>query len=218
MPKIKLPKSSPLLDMTPMVDLAFLLVTFFMLTASVRVDEPVIVDTPSSVSEKILPPNTVMVIIDKDGRSFYNMDNPKVRISTLERMGKQYNITFSDAEKSGFARMGSFGVPIQSLKQYIMMDAATRAKYKSPGIPVDSLNNQLGDWIVFGYSEAGKSYNAEKNKAKELGRDFKAEKPRLALKADGKTNYIAVQNVINIIKKKKLEPRLNFITNLEQEE
>ncbi|MFM1898639.1 MAG: hypothetical protein RL577_879, partial [Bacteroidota bacterium] len=34
MPKVKMPKSSPSLDMTPMVDLAFLLVTFFMLTSS----------------------------------------------------------------------------------------------------------------------------------------------------------------------------------------
>jgi biopolymer transport protein ExbD len=46
---------APSLDMTPMVDLAFLLVTFFMLTASFRMAEPVVVDPPSSIGQERFP-------------------------------------------------------------------------------------------------------------------------------------------------------------------
>ena len=70
MAKIKISKSNPSLDMTPMVDLAFLLVTFFMLTATSRVTEPVVVDTPSSTSSKLLPENVMLISIDEKGRPF----------------------------------------------------------------------------------------------------------------------------------------------------
>ena len=52
-----------------MVDLAFLLVTFFMLTTKFRPDEPVIVDQPSSVSQIPLPDKGVLMLtIDGKGR------------------------------------------------------------------------------------------------------------------------------------------------------
>ena len=79
MPKIKIPKSSPSIDMTPMVDLAFLLVTFFMLAASFRPSEPVTVETPSSISDKVIPENMIMVTIDPDGKVYFNLTDPEAR-------------------------------------------------------------------------------------------------------------------------------------------
>ncbi|HXP50374.1 MAG TPA: biopolymer transporter ExbD, partial [Bacteroidia bacterium] len=78
MPKIKLPRSSPSIDMTPMVDLAFLLVTFFMLTTKFRPDEAVTVTIPSSVSTTKIPDNVTTVSIDSAGRVFYDMDSKDV--------------------------------------------------------------------------------------------------------------------------------------------
>jgi biopolymer transport protein ExbD len=217
MPKIKMPKANPSLDMTPMVDLAFLLVTFFMLTASVRVSEPVVVDTPSSTSDKILPDNVLLVSVDKFGKAFFNISNPQVRISTLEKMGEQHKIQFTDVEKKRFGAMTSIGVPIEKLKEYINLDDSQRQKIKSPGVPIDSTNNQLGEWIQFGRIEAAKQARSEKDKAEAAGREFKYEPMRFAIKADGAANYIAVQDVIKIFTKKDIY-RFNLITNLEQPE
>jgi biopolymer transport protein ExbD len=217
MPKIKLPRSSPGLDMTPMVDLAFLLVTFFMLTASVRVDEPVVVDAPSSVSDKLLPENVMLITIDNNGKAFFNITNPEVRIKTLDRMGAQYKVTFTEEEKKKFSGMTSIGIPMAKLKEYINLDDASRTKVKSPGVPLDSLNNQLGDWIQFGRIEAARQAKTQKDEAERLGREFKYEPLRFAIKADGAAPYISVQEVVEVFKEKDIF-RFALITNLEQPE
>ena len=78
MPKIKQPARSPHIDMTPMVDLFSLLLTFFMLTTSFRPQEAAPIETPNSVSEKQAPDNDIMTIfISKEGKVFFNFDNGK---------------------------------------------------------------------------------------------------------------------------------------------
>lgn len=215
MPKIKMPKSNPSLDMTPMVDLAFLLVTFFMLTASSKVSEPVVIDSPSSTSDKLLPQNIIMVTVDEKGKAYYNINNYDVRIKTLEKMGAQYKVDFTKKEKEEFAKMTSFGVPIETLKQYLNMEESERSKVKSPGIPLDSLHNQLGDWIQFGRIEAAKQARTQKEKAESLGREFKYEPIRFAIRADGQANYINVKDVIKVFTDKDIY-RFNLITDLEK--
>lgn len=215
MAEVNTGKGSPSLDMTPMVDLAFLLVTFFMLTATSRVSEPVVVDTPSSTSDKLLPKNVIMISVDDDGKAYYNINNYEVRRKTLEKMGQQYKIEFTEKEKQTFGGMTSFGVPIAQLKQYINMEDAERVKIKSPGIPHDSLDNQLANWIRFGQIEAARQAKAEKDQAEKLGREFKYEPLRFAIKADAKTNYIAVKDIIKVFTDMELY-RFNLITDLEQ--
>ncbi|HWY37261.1 MAG TPA: biopolymer transporter ExbD [Bacteroidia bacterium] len=216
MPKIKIPKGAPSLDMTPMVDLAFLLVTFFMLTAAFRMAEPVVVDPPSSVSEKLLPENTIMITVDNIGRPFFGLSNSEARINCLKRMGERHHVNFTEQQIKKFAGMASFGVDIKDLPKYIDADDAARLKFQpQKGIPNDSLNNpQLHDWILFAAQEANSIYIRERDKAKTNGTEFKVEKVRYAIKADGKAKYISIKSVIKTFTDMDIY-RFNLITSLE---
>lgn len=80
MPKFKPKRTGVLIDMTPLVDVAFLLLTFFMLTTSFKPPEEVEIELPSSNSVFKLPESDVMTIsLSKDGRIFLGLDSQKLR-------------------------------------------------------------------------------------------------------------------------------------------
>lgn len=79
MPKIKKARVSVKIDMTPMVDVAFLLLTFFMLTTQFRPPEEVQIVLPASHSAFKLPESNVMLItLSKDNRIFLGFDSPRM--------------------------------------------------------------------------------------------------------------------------------------------
>lgn len=207
MPKIKVPRSNPTLDMTPMVDLAFLLVTFFMLTATFRTEEAVVVDTPSSISEKLLPDNTLMVTIDTAGRVFYAIDDQKVRVKVLENMAGKYAVEFTPKEIKEFELMKDVGMPMADLKKYLAADKTQRAQMDkaTKGIPYDSLNNELADWILYGRV-------VDASVATENGED--PGRLKVAIKGDSEANYATVRKIMKIFQDKKVNS-FSLVTNLE---
>jgi biopolymer transport protein ExbD len=198
MPKVKVPRKSTTVDMTAMTDVAFLLLTFFMLATQFKPEEPVEVQTPSSIAEIPLPDVDIMTItISKDNRVFFSMDQQHYKKTLLEKMGTVYNINFTPDEMQKFSMMESFGVPIAKLKQLLALKPEERAKFPQEGIPCDSTNNELANWIW----QARMTNN----------------KVRVAIKGDQDANYPIVKQVIATLQDKKVN-RFNFITSLSTEE
>jgi biopolymer transport protein ExbD len=202
--------------MTPMVDLAFLLVTFFMLTASFRNAEPVTVETPSSISDKIIPENILMVTLDKDGRVFFNLSDAEARKEMLNNMLQKYKIGLNEEKIEEFSFMSTFGCTMQELPAYMNTEAAKRASFPTKGIPTDSTHNELLDWISFAASAAGNTGRTAFEEAKLKGADPKMEdfKPKFILRVDSKTLYKDAAIVIEVFRELNLN-NLNFVTSAE---
>lgn len=213
---------APSIDMTPMVDLAFLLVTFFMLTASFRMAEPVVVDPPSSIGQVDLPDNHILVTIDEKGRSFFGISNSTAKMAALEEMAAKYQVSFTPEQITKFSGLPSFGVDIKDLPAYIDTKEEARKTFKGPsgrgqtGVPIDTItpNNQLKDWIAIGGKKAVETYLAAKEKALKANQEFKAEKPRYAIKCAASTKYIYVKDVVKSFTDLKIY-QFNLITSLE---
>jgi biopolymer transport protein ExbD len=201
MPKIKLGHKSPRIDMTPMVDLFTLLLTFFILTATFRPQESAPVDVPFSVSEKpMMDANVMTVLIAKDNRIFFNVDNGpdtilRFRPKILAEMGKRYNIEFTDDELRLFEKTGTgVGVPIQEMKAYLDTRDADEKAALETGVPIDSTDNQLALWILF---------TRQINPAVQT-----------MIKGDADVEFPVVKEVLDILQDKNVN-RFNLITSLE---
>ena len=199
---IKMKKKAGSTDMTAMCDVAFLLLSFFVMTATAKVPEALPVDTPSSTVQTKLPEADLATITIGQGKVFFDLKGREVRKKTLELMGQKYGISFSESDGEKFALMEGFGVPIGSLKQIIDMKSADRSKANQPGIPKDSLDNQLKEWI----------YNALSANIEVADKEL-----QIAIKGDAKEEYQAIRKVMDILQDQKIN-NFNLVTGLRTED
>jgi biopolymer transport protein ExbD len=200
MPSVKMPRKSTDTDMTPFVDIAFLILSFFIMATKFKPEEPVKVETPNSVSSDILKENNAMLItIDKDSKVYVNFasvndPNKDKLVTIINGIATSRGIALTDAEKQNFKNAPIIGVPFASLKGYLDIPNAQQGATLQPGIPVlDSLNNELVWWV----SEAKKA--------------FAGEKLLYLIKGDNTSKYPTFEAVINAMRRNE-EFKYNLIT------
>ncbi|MBF4508363.1 biopolymer transporter ExbD [Flavobacterium sp. JLP] len=203
MAKIKMKKKATSTDMTAMCDVAFLLLTFFILTATAKVPEALPVDMPSSVAQTKLPDTDLAIITvgkGKDGKSkvFFDIKGREIRKRTLEGMGAKFGVTFSEDDKTKFALMDDFGVPVANLKDIIAMKSADRSKANQPGIPIDSLDNQLKEWLLV---------------SRRAAIDLDDKELQIAIKGDAKEQYPQIKKIMDILQDQKINS-FNLVTGM----
>ena len=194
MARVKPKRQGVHMDMTAMSDMAWLLLTFFILTTQFKKPDIVQVKTPSSVAEtKLADGDLIRVTLNQDGNYYFSIIDDKNKIPILERMGQKYGLTFNDAEKATFMKTVEVPVPIRQLKSYLNLSDGQR-ETTIPGIPLDSTDLQLVDWV-------------------ELSLDHDPN-IKLAVKGDVKAQYPKVKELIKQLQERDIN-RFQLITSSE---
>ena len=176
--------------MTAMCDVAFLLLSFFILTTKFKPAEALAVTTPKSVSTNPAEQkDVVMITMDKKGKIYFSVsdDAQEEKQTIIDEVNQQKALGLSDADKKAFTRSGSYiGVPFSQMKSYLALSTDQLQKLDKPGIPVDSANNELQVWMRAAYAA------------------FQGSKMKLLVKGDNEAKYPSFKGVIDALKRNEI--------------
>lgn len=186
MSRPKLPRKSTSIDMTAMCDVAFLLLSFFILTTKFKPSEAITVTTPSSVASKVAPDKDIVLItIDRNGKVFLGLDDETIKGAMVEIINKQKGLTLDAA---AFKKAEFFGSSFSNLPQFLALPKESLKGDALPGIPVDSTKgpNEMIEWMGIIHS----AYEASPTK-----------KINILLKGDNDAKYPSFDAVVKALKK-----------------
>ncbi len=199
MPKVKLPRKSTAVDMTAMCDVAFLLLSFFILATKTKPPEAVAVMTPSSVSTKIAKEEAILVTLTKEGKVYLMLGDKAKKDKILEDVNTTKALGLSPAELTKLKKMEFIGMPFNKIKSMLQLSEPMEPR-KMEGIPIgDSSKNELNDWI----GSVVRSYSGES-----------MENLNLLVKGDNAAKYPAFKFVKDAFKKNDIF-KFKIVTNPE---
>lgn len=201
MGRAKIPRKSTSIDMTAMCDVAFLLLSFFILATKQKPPEAVTVLAPSSVSATAAPQESLLITLTKDGKVFFMMGEGTRKKEIIQDINTTKGLGLSAAEVDKIAKMPFIGVPLGQLKSLVNRTEPLPPTQMA-GIPIkDSTNNELVDWV---YSIT----NAYK------GTDLTQLQKIILLKGDGDALYPDFKNIKFALKKNGIY-KFRIVTNSE---
>ena len=186
MPKVKIPRKSTNVDMTAMCDVAFLLLTFFILETKQKPPEVLSVKTPTSVSSKAAPEKSILITLTKEGKVFLMLGDETKKDAIIDDFNTTRALGLTPGELKKLKKTEFIGLPVNKLK------SALNSTQEIPptlmdGIPTDSTNNELAFWIR-------SVTNAYK------GEDQRKLQEMILVKGDGEALYPIFKNVKEALK------------------
>lgn len=184
--------------MTAMCDVAFLLLTFFILTTKFRPQEVAQIDIPSSTAQIPIPDNNIMMFqISPDGRLFFGLDDQNTRMKLLDRLSAAYDLALSPTQRDHFRTLEFWGMDIRALPDFLDLDPNERVKVQQPGLVIDTTGgqHQVEDLILFSRQENNQL--------------------RIAIKGDKSTEYRHFDKLIQALQNRKVN-KFNLITSARQ--
>ena len=146
MGRAKIPRKSTNIDMTAMCDVAFLLLSFFILATKTKPPEAVTVNTPLSVSQKVPKEDAVIVTLNKEGKVFLMLSDRKTKNDIIDNFNTTMNLQLSPAELAKLKKSEFIGLPSNKLKSAMNMEGLTADQME--GIPTgDSAHNEMVNWM-----------------------------------------------------------------------
>ena len=158
----------------------------------------------------------IMVTVAEDGKVYFDLTGAEARKEALKNMMGLYKVSMTEEQVEKFSVMSTFGCTMKKLPAYIDLSGDARKTFNTKGVPLDSLDNQLKNWISYSNVAALNSGQTAYNDAKKKGLSPEANdfKPKFIVRADGKALYKKAEEVIDVFRELNLN-NLSFVTSSE---
>jgi biopolymer transport protein ExbD len=203
MPKVKIPRKSTNVDMTAMCDVAFLLLSFFILATKQKPPEVLAVKVPNSVSTKVASDKAILITLTKDGRTFLMLGEDAKKKEVLEDINTTKGLGLTAAELQKWGKQEFIGTPLNLVKGTLASAKPLEAS-NAPGIPTDSSatnTNEMIDWI-----------RSVTNVFAKAAVDQKELEKILLVKGDGEALYPKFRSIKEAFKKNEIY-KFQIVTN-----